>query len=383
MEILAFGLAILAGLMLSFWNGANDNFKGVATLLGSNTTTYKKALVWATVTTVAGSFTAFYLAQQLLTNFSGKGLVPDDVLQLKAFGISVSFAAAFTVFLATKFGFPISTTHAIVGALVGTGFLASPHGVNTGKLISTFFVPLLSSPFLAALGVIVVYPVFSFVKRRVGVKRESCLCIGSEIIELAPAGVSAGAFSGSLKVDCGPSVKIGTTVTCEERYTGNFIGIRAKVLLDLAHFLSSGMVCFARGLNDTPKIAAILLTGGALLGKGGSIWMVAGCMALGGWFFSNKIAQTMSFNITNMNDGQGFSANFITSVIVILASRFGLPVSTTHVSCGSLFGLGTITRGGDWRSISKIISSWLVTLPVAAILGYIIFYLLQAASFLT
>lgn len=380
MEILTFGLAILAGLMLSFWNGANDNFKGVATLLGSNTTTYKKALIWATVTTVAGSLTAFFLAHQLLTNFSGKGLVPDEVLQLRTFGISVSFAAAFTVFLATKLGFPISTTHAIVGALVGTRFLASPHGVNAGKLISTFFLPLLSSPFLAALGVIVVYPVLSFVKRRAGVKRESCLCIGSEIIELAPAGVSSGAFTGSLKVDCGPSVKIGTTVTCEERYVGDFVGIRAKVLLDSAHFLSSGMVCFARGLNDTPKIAAILLAGGAVLGKGSSIWMVAGSMALGGWFFSNKLAQTMSFKITTMNDGQGFSSNFITSIIVILASRFGLPVSTTHVSCGSLFGLGTVTGSADWRSISKIISSWLITLPVAAVLGYIIFYVLQVTS---
>ncbi|MBY0517548.1 MAG: inorganic phosphate transporter family protein [Bacteriovoracaceae bacterium] len=369
-------LALIAGLFLAFSNGANDNFKGVATLLGSKTTSYKVALVWATLTTLAGSITAFFLAQELMTNFSGKGLVPDEISQLSAFSVSVAVAAGLTVFLATKLGFPISTTHAIVGALVGTGLLASPSGVNFEKLFSTFFMPLLASPLMAILGTLAIYPLFSFARKRFGVKRESCICIGNQVLQLAPVGVTTGSFNGSLKVDCGPSITVGTNVTCEERYTGHVWGINAKSVLDAGHFLSSGLVGFARGLNDTPKIAAILLAGTSIT-AGSSIGAVAVVMALGGVLFARKIAETMSYQITTMNDGQGFSANLVTSLIVIGASRFGMPVSTTHVSCGSLFGIGMVTKQAHWGSILKIVTSWITTLPVAAILGYFSFALIR------
>ena len=77
-----------------------------------------------------------------------------------------------------------------------------------------------------------------------------------------------------------------------------------------------------------------------------------------------------------MNAGQGFTANLITAMTVIFASRWGLPVSTTHVSCGSLFGLGMITRKAEWRSIAKILLAWVVTLPAAAALAALSFRLL-------
>jgi len=75
-------ISFLFGLFLGFSNGENDNFKGVDTLLGSKTTSYKVALIWATLTTLAGSLTAFFLAQKLMLNFSSKGLVPDDISKL-------------------------------------------------------------------------------------------------------------------------------------------------------------------------------------------------------------------------------------------------------------------------------------------------------------
>jgi inorganic phosphate transporter, PiT family len=368
--------ALTAGLFLAFSNGANDNFKGVATLLGSKTTSYKVALVWATLTTLAGSLTAFFLAQKLMSNFSGKGLVPDDISQLASFSVSVAVAAGLTVFLATKLGFPISTTHGIVGALVGTGLLASPSGVNFEKLFSTFFVPLLVSPLIAIVSTLIVYPIFSFARKSFGVKRESCICIGNQVLELAPVGFKAGSFSGSLKVNCGPSITVGTKVTCEERYTGHVWGVNAKSVLDGSHFLSSGLVGFARGLNDTPKIAAILLAGTSISAVS-SVGAVAVVMALGGVLFARKIAETLSYQITAMNDGQGFSANLVTSMIVIGASRFGMPVSTTHVSCGSLFGIGMVTKQAHWGSILKIVMSWVTTLPVAALLGYCSFALIR------
>lgn len=366
------GFGLLAGLFLAFSNGANDNFKGVATLLGSKTASYKVALLWATATTFAGSLAAFFLAQKLMTSFSGKGLVPDQVVQLSSFSVSVALAAAITVFLATKLGFPISTTHAITGALVGAGLLASPDGVNTGKLFSAFFLPLIVSPVMAIASAIVLYPTFSFLRRQFGITRESCLCIGNEVLVAAPSGLPKGATAAVLQVECCPQISVGTKVTCEERYMGRVWGLSAKTTLDAAHFLSAGLVSFARGLNDTPKIAAILLTAGSLASMS-SVGAVAIAIAIGGVLFVKRIANTMSYQITEMNDGQGFSANFVTSVIVIGASQLGMPVSTTHVSCGALFGIGTITKNAHWGSIMKIVLAWVITLPVAGTLGLLCF----------
>ena len=369
-------LVLAAGLFLAAANGANDNFKGVATLLGSKTASYKVALFWATITTLAGSIAAFFLAQKLMVNFSGKGLVPDDVVKLSAFPVSVALAAASTVFLATRLGFPISTTHALTGALVGSGLLASSAGVNSGKLLSSFFLPLLMSPVLAVGGAVFLYPLFRLMRGRLGVMRESCLCIGNEVVALAPQGIPAGTSAAMLHLGSSPQVSVGTKVTCEERYVGRVWGINAKTVLDTAHFLSAGMVSFARGLNDTPKIAAILLVGN-VLSPMSSVALVGVAIALGGVIFAKKIAETMSFQITEMNDGQGFSANLITSAVVISASQLGMPVSTTHVSCGALFGIGTITKQANWAAIVKIIMAWVVTLPVAGILGYLSFALVK------
>ena len=92
-------------------------------------------------------------------------------------------------------------------------------------------------------------------------------------------------------------------------------------------------------------------------------------IATGGVIRAGKVAETMSQKITPMNHGQGFTANRVTGFIVIGASRFGMPVSTTHVSCGSLFGIGTVTRRGHLGMIGKILAAWITTLPLGAILG--------------
>jgi PiT family inorganic phosphate transporter len=113
-----------ATLFVAYANGANDNFKGVATLFGSGTTDYRKALAWATVTTFAGSVTAFFLATELFSMFQGKGVVPDVLIRSESFLAAVILGAALTLILATKFGMPISTTHGLTGALFGGGFVA-------------------------------------------------------------------------------------------------------------------------------------------------------------------------------------------------------------------------------------------------------------------
>ena len=368
--------SMFAAALLAFSNGANDNFKGVATLLGSKTATYPVALSWATVMTLAGSLTAVVFAQELLANFSGRGLVPDEITLNPAFSTAVALAAGLTVLFATKRGFPISTTHAIVGGLAGAGFIASAQGVNTTKLMSTFFLPLIVSPLISIVATVGLYKIFKSLRGRLGIERQSCLCIGQEVIQIAPSAMPNGNMSASFSLDQIPAVSIGTTVSCEERYTGNVLGINAKRLLDRAHFLTSGLVSFSRGMNDAPKIAAIMLASGLVSGFG-AMSAVAIIMAIGGLLFSKKISQTMSYDITQMNDGQGFTSNLVTGLIVIGASRFGLPVSTTHVSCGSLFGIGYVTGAAKNSVIKKIILSWITTLPVAVALGMLIFSILR------
>jgi PiT family inorganic phosphate transporter len=139
-------------------------------------------------------------------------------------------------------------------------------------------------------------------------------------------------------------------------------------VLDGAHYLSAGAVSFARGLNDTPKIVALMVAAQAMDLRGGMV-LVGLAMALGALLHARKVAETMSRKITPMNHGQGFSANLVTAALVLLASRLGLPVSTTHVSCGGLFGIGAVTRQARWKTIGSILLAWLITLPTAALIS--------------
>ena len=369
-------LAALFGLFLSYANGANDNFKGVATLYGSATTSYRLALIWATTMQILGSITALVLAQGLLATFSGKGLLPDSVVGMQSFALAVGLAAACTVMLATKLGFPISTTHALTGALVGAGLLASGQGVAFTKLGSNFFMPLLVSPVLAIVLATVVYLFARRLRAHFGVEKEMCICVGTEVMQSLPLGADPCAAVAAFNSTRIPTLTIESRAVCVEKYKGNFLGVRAGAVLDFAHYFSGGTVCFARALNDTPKIAATLLVGNAIA-PSFAISAVAVAMATGGYLNSKKIAETVAHKVTTMNAGQGFSANLVTSFLVIFASKLGLPVSTTHVSVGALFGIGTITRQAKWKTIISILLAWVITLPMAALFGASFFLLLK------
>src|SRR5829696_8115318 len=98
-------LLFIATFFLAYSNGANDNFKGVASLFGSGTTTYRTAIVWATAATMAGSVASIFLAEALLKKLSGKGLVAEEFVGSQAFLLAVAIGAGLTVILATRFGF--------------------------------------------------------------------------------------------------------------------------------------------------------------------------------------------------------------------------------------------------------------------------------------
>ena len=167
-------LAVVAiCLLLAYANGANDNFKGVATLLGSGTASYRPALLWATVTTALGSLTALVLARGLLAAFSGKGLVPPEVVADPVFPAAVALAAGLTVLLATRLGFPISTTHALLGGLVGAGLVASPTGLDTATLAGGFLLPLISRPIIAVVFAGGLYPSLHAARGKLGISQET------------------------------------------------------------------------------------------------------------------------------------------------------------------------------------------------------------------
>ena len=309
-------ILLMAVLLVTYSNGGNDNFKGVATLWGSGTLTYRQSLTLATIATFAGSVCSFFFAASLVKSFSGRGLVADDIAGSIRFAFAVALAAGLTVLLATKTGFPISTTHSLVGALVGAGLIASGNQVNFEKLGKAFFLPLILSPVLA-----------------IGISMLAWLFFRNRLVNNSR-------------------------------------------LLTLAHCVTAGIVSFARGLNDTPKLVSLLLVCN-LFSLPVNFLLLSITIAIGGWVNAKKVANTMSNKITKLTHAQGFSANLITGILVIIASLCGLPVSTTHVSVGSIYGMGLISGEANSKEIGKIGLSWLLTLPISAILAAAVFLLIR------
>ena len=298
---------------VAFTNGANANFKGVASLYGSGTTSLRTALYWGTGTTFVGSVAAYFLAQGLLKAFSGRGIVPDILVQSPAFLTAVAIGAAATSFLATRFGFPVSTTHALVGSLLGAGLAGNGGAVHFSALGKNFVYPLLVSPAIAVVLGTVVYLLL-------------------KTLRLAP-------------------------------------DHRTRTL-DILHFLSTGAASFARGLNDTPKMAALLLVAPGLDIRWGFA-AIAVMIAAGGLLDADRVAETLGRKVTSMNPGQGFAASLVTAILVATASFHSVPVSTTHVSVGSLLGMGATTHQVKWRKAGEILLAWISTVPCGAILGAI------------
>ena len=214
---------------------------------------------------------------------------------------------------------------------------------------------------------------FRFLRLQLAIEKELCVCVGAEQ-RVLPIVRPGGTFAAeTLPV---VTVTTGQVAECSQRYAGRLLGVSAGKAVDVVHFLSAGAVSFARGLNDTPKIAALLLVVGALDIHWG-ITAVAVAMAVGGWLNARKVAETMAHKITGMNPGQGLAANLATAALVTSASYHGLPVSTTHVSVGALLGIGITTRQAKWKPVLGVLASWVVTLPCAALLAAAVYWAIR------
>ncbi len=344
---------------LAYWNGANDVSKGIATLAGSGVANLKTAVIWGTLCTVAGALTAAVLAGKLVKAFSGSGLITDMPVG-HGFLLAVAIGSMVWVAIATLTRLPVSTTHSITGALVGAGVAVGGwNGLNWDRLLDKFLIPLAVSPLLALALMYFLFPLFSFGFARL---QNYCLCL--EKTGWSLSGQSAAAMTQeATEMVAGKS----TDCECEPAVTHRLN------ILDALHWLSSGAVSFARGLNDAPKILGVGLAASLTLNldSGTALFIVALAMGLGSAFAGFKVTETLATKVTPMSPVQGFSANLVTAFLVIIASRMGVPVSTTHVSSSAIIGMGLKrdAKSVNWNTVRDMLLAWLVTLPIAAIIA--------------
>ena len=233
------------------------------------------------------------------------------------------------------------------------------------------FLPLLLSPLMA---ISLTWSTLPLLRRVFPIVRD-CICITPP--QASPALVSAGTLAMSAGVSAGglfPTVTVDTAAACAVHSASAKWRADAN---EIVHWISGGLIGFSRGMNDTPKIAALLLASQL---KGSPLIAFVGvglAMALGGLLAVRRVAKTISEEITEIHPVEGTGANLATAALVGLASPLGLAVSTTHVSVGSIFGIGLSQRTRtNWRRVREILLAWLFTLPAGMLLGsafYLVF----------
>ena len=358
-------LFVLLGGAVAFANGSNDVSKGIATLAGSGVTDLRRAIFWGTVWTGLGALAAALVSKALVRTFA-TGMLAPTVHATTATALAVICGAALWVAIATKQGLPVSTTHAIVGALAGVAIVAfGPNAMNWSVLIGSVALPLLLSPVVAlALSAITVRVLY------VVAPQNDCVCFEAAQPALA---MEDGAIATM------PVVHL-NACTASERSSGV-----AGITFDHLHWLTSAATSFSRGLNDTPKMVALVL-GGILLARNSAtapffvfVAIAVGIVA-GSWLAGRKVSDVLARKVIRMNHREGFVANLITAALVGPGAALGLPMSTTHVASGAILGLSSRERKPNLSLVRDMILAWVVTLPGAAILAIGAFLLLRIAG---
>lgn len=145
-------------------------------------------------------------------------------------------------------------------------------------------------------------------------------------------------------------------------------------IADGVHWFSAAAISFARGLNDTPRVLLVAAAYNARL----NYMVVALAIAIGGVLGAARVAQTRSKRITPMATREAVTANLVAATLMTLASPFALPVSTTHVTSGGIFGIGLLRKEeANWTKVREILLAWAVTLPLGAALAAVTFLLLR------
>ena len=361
-------VVFMVAALLAYANGANDVSKGIATLVGSGVASYGRAVLWGTFWTGLGGLAASMVAGAMLTTF-GTGLLDANVTPSFAAAMSALAGAGAWVFIATHTRLPVSTTHAIVGSVVGAGVAAyGAWGIAWASLGGKVALPLIASPLVA---LVLSRMISRGLTLGLGPRRAAadCVCVTAEAApHLAWMAPESAALVASPLV--GFSVTTGDAECCRAVQTKAL-----RVTGDHLHWLSSGAVSFARGVNDAPKIVALALSAAALASGSVDInapWLfvaVTTGMVGGSFVAGHRVTQVLAEDVTPMDHREGLAANLVTAVLVTTGAVYGLPMSTTHVSAGGIVGIGIERRSLNVKKTREIALAWLVTLPAAALLG--------------
>lgn len=347
-------LTVVGAAVLAFANGANDVSKGVATLTGTGRASYRTAIAWGTLWTFAGGLAALVISAGLVKAFTS-AIVGPEVLSLPVFPLAVAAGAAAWVIFASMTGLPVSTTHALAGAIVGVALMAGgAESVRWWVLLFAIAVPLAASPLISAAAGYGMHAVAACVS-------PACVCVQAQSVpdNVWPDGVVTGPLASRLVV---------STCTCDAAAAGatdRWTFLPAGVL----HWGAAAALSFARGVNDTAKIAAIGAFG--LAAVGANLWVAfvaaAVAMSVGSYVAGLRVTRTLGERVVHMDQDTGLAASFVSAALVLAASFYTLPVSTTHVATGAIVGAGLRQDPGTvrWRRVGALVSAWIVTVPVA------------------
>ena len=352
MEVVVLALAAL----LAFANGANDNSKGVATLVGYGAAAPSTALAWAAVTTATGAAIGALIGGRLVKAFRAGFIDGGEALSPEFFAAVLAGAFAWVLF-ATFTGLPVSTTHSILGGLVGAGLVeVGMTQIGWTALAQKSLIPLLTSPLVA---LVLVFLTGRPLARLVARIEPRCICAVEATAELSTDGTAVAISRIALVT--------GETKDCSVNSPSAAFSGRAAI--NTLHWGTSGMVGLARGWNDTPKIAALaMIAMPAGSNSVGAFVLVAVAMALGGLLAGRRVLSTLAEKITPLPLGESLASSGVSALLVAIASWRGLPVSTTHVTTGGIIGAGVARAAHEvhWPVVRQVALSWVVTLPAAA-----------------
>ena len=403
-------LAVVFGLFMAWGIGANDVANAMATSVGSKAITIKQAIIIAAIFEMAGA----YLAGGEVTKTIRKGMLDSDMIagspDLVVYGMLAALLAAGTwLLMASRMGWPVSTTHSIVGAIVG--FAAVGIGfdaVNWGK-IGTIVMSWVVSPVLAGS---IAYVLFMSVQRLI-LDRDDPLKyakryvpfyiflvgfivtlvtlfkglkhVGLEMSQPESFGV---AFVVGLVIAIGGVFAI-KKIKVDPNENKDFHFTSVEKVFAVLMTVTACAMAFAHGSNDVanavgPMAAVISISESGVVGQKsilppwvllvGGIGIVVGLMMYG-----RRVIETVGRNITELTPSRGFAATLAAAATVVFASGTGLPISTTHTLVGAVLGVG-IARGigaVNLRVVRTIFMSWIITLPVGAILSIVFFFMLK------
>ena len=398
---------LIVGYIFGFymaWNiGANDVANSMASAVGAKAITIRQAIFIAGILNVVGAvFIGSHVTQTIR-----KGIVSTDILsdpQVALIGaLSALLASALWVSFATWKSLPVSTTHSIVGAMIGFGIMAGGFGViNWGKLAAVVVSWIISPVF----SLVIAFVMFKIIVRLILVRRDAF----ARALGLSPAFIGLAAFvvvlSFLFKTPLGKTLAIDSwTALLVALVLGGSIGYAGKAVLkrlvsrddadsteQVFRKIQIGTSCYvalAQGANDVANaigplavIYFLVTTGNVGAEVPVPIWLLlfGGVgIACGIGMAGHRVMDTIGTKITTLTNTRGFSVDFAAASTVLLASKMGLPVSTTHAAVGGVLGVGL--AGGieavNFRIVLKIMLYWVLTVPAAAFTSMILFLILQ------